>query len=81
MKDAVCLYSGAAFPLWDDPFPVPGSHISSQTCLSDPEVSSWVTLSHVCLINKNNALPRAASAYYVFSHNTTIVTLLLMTLN
>lgn len=29
-----------------------------------------------CLINKNNALPGAASASFVFSNNTTIVTLL-----
>lgn len=70
MKDGLCLYFGVSSPLLDDPFPAPCSHISSWPCLSDPEVSHWVTLSPVVWLTK--IMPCPEQHQTVLSSETTL---------
>lgn len=61
MKYGVWIYSGVSSPVLDDPFPALGSHISSWPCLSDPEVSFWVTLSPLVWLTKIISCPEQSS--------------------
>lgn len=76
LADAICPLFVVSSPPLDDPLPAACSLVFFQRCLSDPNVSSQVTLSPVVWLKITNTPLRAASVQTVMSHNSTIPTLL-----